>query len=494
MTTLSEIKQGKTMKLLKFLTGLLYAAVPIVGWYYLYRSFKQVKPGEISVVNTWNKSTKLEAGIYFHPFPWETYGANFSKADSYIDLGALKVVRIFPGQKGVKMTINKQYEYLEPGIHDIDMSAGDFFDPATGIQNIGDAKYTLGDDVKFTITEGQVAVLNTINGIEIYNEAKQHTLKKSEGSSLIDILNISSQVLELPALTVMCSDQINMRAHAMLTYKVTDPIKTVNLGMGTIIEFLKQLGDGALRTILSRYSSDDVAPSLHDDEGHNSQQRIAKLQLVHDQFVKELGEKTQEWGITVSDLLITEILPADLSYKQTIQNIGTQRATAEAKKKLAKAEADVAIITAEAEQSKIVAAKKEQEEAIIRAETEKRIIVLSAEAMAEQLKLESEAKALAIKCVGSAESNVLEMLNRATADATETTKMLAEYKAQGEIFKNVDQPVYIPQPIIGHMRVYSGANGGRHTVFSNSTVPDSSHVQDVVGLQTVALMASQSTQ
>lgn len=480
------------MKLLKFLTGLLYAAVPIVGWYYLYRSFKQVKPGEISLVNTWSKSTKLEAGIYFYPFPWESYAPNFSKTENYIDLGAIKVVRIFAGQKGVKMTINKEYEYLEQGIHDIDVSSGEFFDPATGIQDIGAPKYTLGDEIKFTITEGQIAVINTSDGIKICDKPAQHTLKKSAGASLIDILNTSPQVLELPALTVMCNDKITMRAHAMLTYKVSDPIKTVNLGMATIIEFLKKLGDGALRTILSRYSSDDVAPSLHEDEkSHDSGNRITKLKQVHDQFVSELGTKTEEWGITVSDLLISEILPADEFYKQTIQNIGTQRATAEAKKKLAQAEAKVAIITAEAEQSRIVAARKEQEEATIRAETEKTIKNLHAEATANQIAVESEAKANAIERLGAAEANVLEMLNKATAEATETTKMLAEYKAQGEMLEHVDQPVYIPQPPIGHMRVYTGANGGRNTVFSSSTAQNAgSSVQDLLAMQTVDLIAS----
>mgnify|MGYP003631592850 FL=1 len=471
---------------LKFLTGLFYLAVPVVGWYFLYQSFKQVKPGNISMVNTWEESHILEPGIYFHPFPWESFSDIYSNALNFIDFGALIRVRILPGQTGVKVTSGNVYQVLKAGEHIIDISKGETFDPKKGIQNISGDHYTQGTRETFTITEGQVAVLNTRRGVEILNESGKHTIDNNDGNSLREILITGSQVVELPALTVMCSDQINMHAHAMLTYKIIDPIKTVSLGMEEIICSLKKLGDGSLRTILSRYQSSDVSPSMHHEEDHDSGKRISMLVDIHDQFVAELNKKAEEWGLSVSDLVITEILPADPIYKQTMQDIGTQRATAESKKQLSTTEAEINAINARAEQSLIIAAGKEQEEAMIRSKTAADQLGLETKAQNDKTISEAQAKAQAIELLATAEAKKLVLLSEAMEKAPEITKQLAFLEAQAKILGS--NTVFVPQPELGHIRHYSDSKGTKLSIFSNgnddaSTTP----IQSLVDLQAVNL-------
>lgn len=224
------------MKFLKFLAGVLMLAVPFVGWYFLYRSFKQVKPGDMSVAYTWDKATLLDPGIYFYPFPWESYGPTYSMEAPYMDFKAIKRVRILPGQRGVKMNNAKEFVSLEAGTHFIDVAAGETFDEKTGFIDISKPNYVQGNQEVYTIAEGQVAVINTDKGYEIVDKPGRHTLDRDTGAKFNSYINKSPQVVELPALTVMCSDQIDMKAIAMLTYKVTDPKKVIALGLDKIVE------------------------------------------------------------------------------------------------------------------------------------------------------------------------------------------------------------------------------------------------------------------
>ncbi|PJD93641.1 MAG: hypothetical protein CK424_02265 [Legionella sp.] len=472
------------MKFLKFLTGMFYLAIPVLGWYALYRSIKQVKPGEISVVNTWSTAEVLTPGIYFYPFPWESFGATVSNTLNYINFGSLIRVRVLPGQVGVKMTTTNTYKILPPGEYIIKPSLGELFDPFTGFQNPSSASFTLGTETTVTITEGQVAVIDTPEGIKIINTPGKHKFNKSNNEALREIINTGSQVLTLPSLTVQCTDRINMRAEAMLTYKVIEPGKTLSLGMPTIIGNLQKLGDAALRTILSQHSSTDIAPSPHNTEFHDGKERISALKEIHDQFLKDLDAKAQEWGIKISDLVITEILPSDLEYQKTIQSLGVKQATAEAQKSLEETQAAVAAIKAKAEQSRIIAAGKEQEEAMIRAKTEVDTLLLGAEAQKKATLLEAEGDAGRIEIIAKAKAAELNLLNAATKDATELTKVLSVLKAQGDIVENIKTPVFIPQPEIGSMRHFSGPNGN-HTLFASGANGDNTALNDILTLQTV---------
>ena len=54
--------------------GLLYAAVPVVGWVMLYNSFKRVKSDEIAMIQHFSgKSELIEEGLYFLPFPGDSF-------------------------------------------------------------------------------------------------------------------------------------------------------------------------------------------------------------------------------------------------------------------------------------------------------------------------------------------------------------------------------------------------------------------------------------
>lgn len=477
------------MKFLKFLTGMFYLAIPFFGWYALYRSIKQVKPGQVSVVNTWSSAEILKPGIYFYPFPWESFGATFSNAQNYINFGSLIRVRVLPGQVGVKRTKENTYDILQPGEYMIQPSLGELFDEATGFQNPSSASYTLGTEHTVTITNGQVAVIDTPEGIQIIDTPGKHKFNKSDNIALREVINTGSQVLTLPSLTVQCTDRINMRTEAMLTYKVMEPGKTLSLGMPTIIENLKKLGDGALRTILSQHSSTDIAPSPHNTEYHKGKERISALKEIHDQFLKDLDAKAQEWGIKISDLVITEILPSDLEYQKTIQGLGVKQATAEAQKSLEETQAAVAAIKAKAEQSRIIAAGKEQEEAMIRAKTDADTLLLGAEAQKRATLLKAEGEAGSIEILAKAKAAELDMLNAATKEATPLTTLLAGLKAQGHVLENIKTPVYIPQPELGNIRHFSGPNG-HHTLFASGVTATGNNtaLNDFLTLQTMQNM------
>jgi regulator of protease activity HflC (stomatin/prohibitin superfamily) len=479
------------MKLLKLLTGLLYVVIPIFGWAALYFSIKRVKPGDISVVKTWDKATILTPGLYFYPFPWESFGESFSNALNYIDFGALIRIRVLPGQVGVKMTTKNTYQELAAGEHIIDISAGELFDKATGFQNPSAASYTIGTKKTITLTENQVAIIDTPTGIEVIDKAEKHTFDQSEKKSLREIINTGSQVLPLPALTVQCTDRINMKAEAMLTYKIKHPLKTISLGMNTILTNLQKLGDASLRTILSQHSSADIAPSPHKTEDNDGSKRIAVLKEIHDQFLQELATKATEWGVEISDLVITEILPSDRNYQDTIQQLGVKQATAEAELTLAQTSSNIAAINAKAEQSRIIAAEKEQQEAFIRMKTQTDNLraLATAERDAEVLKAEGEAKAIEIRAVAKAKE--LELLNTATLNATELTKELSTLRAKGDILGSIKSPVYVPQPDMGTLRIYTEKNGLRQSIFNSGAAGNGTDSQSAIGdLVTLNTMAA----
>lgn len=481
------------IRALRFLLGMLYLAVPIVGWIFFYLSLKRVNPGEISIVKTWDKAEILTPGLYFYPLPWESFGKTFSNTLNYINFGALIRVRILPGQVGVKVDTNNKYVMLTSGEHIIDSSAGELFDEKTGFQNPSSANYVLGTQETVTITEDQIALIDTPAGVEIVKQPGKHTFDREEKRSLREIINTGSQVLPLPPLTVQCIDRINMKAEAMLTYKVTTPVKTISLGMATIIANLKKLGDATLRTILSQHTSADIAPSPHDTEFHNGSTRITTLKGIHDQFLKDLAAKAADWGIEISDLVITEILPSDPDYQKTIQTLGVKQATAEAEQTLQETQAKIDAIKAKAEQSRVIAAEKERDEAIIRTETSAKSLLALAQAESEALEIKSKAEAERIKLLAAAKAEELRLLNDATKDATDLTKELARLQVQRDTYKDIKAPVFIPQPELGQVRVYTRENGQHSTMFTSGPPNLASGVtlSDMLNLQAASLLERQ---
>lgn len=559
----------------RILLGGLYLAVPIFGWVALWRSFKQVKANEITLLQNFGGSIELldREGIYFRPFPGDTFQSTYQKTQDYIDfgpikrvrikandiayktlangqmerlipgihfintgnnevfdpatdvkkltddfieIGYLKIVRIKEGQLGVKIDRNGHFVPLNPGIHEINAQQGETFTLQNGIQEVGKDDYTLGytrfvtirngelgesykngifcllepgrhalqpghnfvkrvsveNDVVdlgaykiITVKEGQVVVINTREGVVTKGPGK-HEVKQEEGNFFNAIITTSPQGVNLPSLTVMCSDQIEMRADAMLIYKVTDPLKTVGLGVNKIVEYLKTFADGTLRTILSRFSSADIAPSLHIDEGHDSSRRTEKLGQIHDALVKSLDEKAKEWGLCVSDLQITQILPADELYHKTVRELGSKQSTAEANKRIAENEAKILSIQAQGEQAKVIAAEIAQKEAIIRAETSAKIRGIETGAAANQTLAAAEAQAKAITLLANAESSRIRMMGEAAKDAPEVTRQVLLTEAQGKVLERVKNPVFV-QPGLGDTTVLTRENNGI-TMFSTA--------------------------
>jgi regulator of protease activity HflC (stomatin/prohibitin superfamily) len=492
----------------KFLWSVFYLAIPIIGWWALARSFKSVGPGEISTLQDLDGNIELiEEGLYFEPSPGMSFGAIFKKEHDFIDFGALKRVRVREGQLGVKTNQQGNYEILKPGVHIINTRKNETFNKDTGIQNTNSDDYTLGNkrfitirngelgeaykngiftllepglhelnsEFRFvkkasvasdvvdlgaykliTVKEGQVAFVNTRNGVQALGVGK-HEIKQEEGQFFDRIITTGAQGVKLPDLTVMCSDQIEMKAKSMLIYSVTEPLKTVALGLDKIVVVLKDVAEATLRSILSRFTSFDIAPTLHTDTNHESTERAAKLQNIHDSLVEELNKKTAAWGIEVRDLQITEILPADEVYHNNIRKMGTQQSTALISQMTAETNAKIAGINATAEQSKVTAAKIEQEEALVRAETEAKTKEINAkgDAQAEIERARGAAEATGITSQAQAER--IKILNEATNGSNETTQMMLQTEAFGNVLAHVKNPVFV-QPGLGVTNFYSKEN------------------------------------
>src|SRR3990167_4850356 len=85
--------------------GVIYAAIPIVGWRALYQSFKRIKASEIAMLqHAGGRAELLETGIYFRPFPGDTFGNTYQKNLRYIDFGPIKRVQILQHEVAYKTT------------------------------------------------------------------------------------------------------------------------------------------------------------------------------------------------------------------------------------------------------------------------------------------------------------------------------------------------------------------------------------------------------
>lgn len=561
----------------RFLFGLAYAVVPIIGWYMLYKSIKRVRANEISIVHDLSGNAELiEQGIYFRPFPGERFGATYDKTTNFIDFGPLKRIRVNAGQIGYKTDANGQlvplqpginivhsaqneifdpvngiksnqdnlidfgakkivrirdgylgvktnneghYVVLQPGVHEIDTASGETFDPVNGIKSINQEDFTLGNmryitirngelgesyhngtlvvlepgahtlppEHRFvkkvalnsdvvdlgalkivTVKEGQVAVINTPDGVIVKGPGR-HDINQTEGNYFNDIITTSPQGVQLPSLVVMCSDQIEMRAEAVMLYRVEDPLKTVGSGIISIVETLKRVADGTLRTILSRFSSADIAPSLHPDDEHHSSIRSEKLKQMHDECVQSLDNQAKEWGLRVTDLQITEILPADREYLAMIRNLASQQITADGNRRLAENEAMIAKITAEAGQSRLTAAEIAQKEAIIQAETKAKTKEIKANAQSMQITTKAAADAKAIELVSSAQANRMNQLRTVAEGANPVVHQVMLNESQAEILKQIPNPVFV-QPGLGDTSVLTKKDNGL-TLFSTKRGP-----------------------
>lgn len=551
----------------RLMLGMAYAAVPVLGWYLLYKSFKRVKSNEISIIHDASGSARLiERGIYFRPFPGDRFGITAEKNRDYIDFGPIKrvriragqdawkinaegqavalppgvhiidagqnetfdpvngiksnqniyndfgpvkVVRILPGFLGVKTDPQGRYVELPPGIYHIDAAHGETFDPVNGIQPVNSDDFMLGNlryitirdgelgesyrDGMFvllepgtyrlpsnhrfvkkvpissdvvdlgalkivTVKEGQVAVINTPEGVVVKGPGK-HDIKQSEGNFFNALISTCPQGVGLPPLTVMCSDQIEMRAQSVLVFSVVEPLKTVGLGIEAIVDFLKVFADGTLRTILSRFNSSDIAPSLHTDDEHHSSKRSDKLNQLHDECVRTLDEKAREWGLRVTDLQITEILPADAEYLSTLRDLGTQQSTAEANRRQAEINASIAETNAKAGRSKLLSADISQQEAVIFAETAAKTQKIEADAEAMRIITKAQAEAEAIQMLSAAQASRITQLKEIAEGAAPIIHKVLELEAQGEILKQVKNPVFV-QPTLGDTSMLERTGNG----------------------------------
>ncbi len=423
------------------------------------------------------KAEILDSGVHFRLYPFDKFGETFSKALDFINFGPIIRVRIKPGYLGAKTNRDGLYEELQPGIHEIKICDNETFDEKNDIQDIGQDDFRLGGkryvtirngelgesykngifqllepgrhalpadhifvkkqsiqhDVVdlgaykiITVKEGQVAVINTQEGVVKKGPGK-HEIKQEEGNFFNTILTTCPQGVTLPSLTVMCSDQIEMKAESMMVYAVEDPLKTVGLGIDVIIDMLKKYADGTLRNILSRYSSADIAPSLHIDEEHHSSKRSDKLEQIHDNLVDKLDIKAQEWGLRISDLQITQILPADGVYHETLRQLGTQQSTSEANRRLA----DTAVVIAEIQ----------QREALSRVKTESDVRRTKTDVDAYSEVESANAKSKAILAISGAENERIRQMIVASTEAPDFIQDLLLQEVRNRGLAALENPV-----------------------------------------------------
>ena len=180
-------------------------------------------------------------------------------------------------------------------------------------------------------------------------------------------VSLKEKVIDFPPQPVITKDNVTMEIDTVIYFQITDP-KLYTYGVESPMDAIENLTATTLRNIIGE---------LELDESLTSREHInAKIRLV-------LDEATDPWGIKINRVEVKNIIPP-----QDIQTAMEKQMRAE----------------------------RERREAILIAEGEKTSAILIAEGQKEAAILQAEAKKLAAIKEAEGQSEVILMLNKATAD------------------------------------------------------------------------------
>jgi len=314
-------------------------------------------------------------------------------------------------------------------------------------------------------------------------------------------LSLQQEVIELPRLDVKTTDNINVTVHAVLNYRIVDPIKAVTC-VDNLEKSLEQLAEVTLSAILRRFSFRDLSPVPVNESGEElgsvdmdgnpvpsevrgkgkskAKHFASDIQAkMHDDLHKDFEDVVHEWGVEIiGNVQLKTIHPSDETLRRAIAEMAINTAKADAQRRQAEFERQVINTKAIAEkESAILRAEGETESKIIAAKGKQQATVLSAKAEAEALRVISKAK---LECTEN-EGKAAEALTSPIA------MQLAVLSKQIELVTKSKIPVFIPATDVGKVNVWSKDPESNTLTHFTNTNQDGSGGQ---GDQTQAMLAN----
>ena len=244
-------------------------------------------------------------------------------------------------------------------------------------------------------------------------------------------ISLKEQVMDFAPQPVITKDNVTMQIDTIVFYQVTDA-KLYTYGVDRPILAIESLTATTLRNIIGDMELDHT---------------LTSRDIINSKITASLDQATDKWGIKVNRVELKNIVPPreiqDAMEKQ-------MKAERERRESLLKAEGEKRskVLMAEGnKESQILTAEAEKQAAILRAEAEKQAAILRADAVKEQKIREAQG-----------ESEAIEMINRATADAlrvlseanpTDAVLTLKAYEAFAKAADGKSTKIIVPSSIQG---------------------------------------------
>jgi len=297
-------------------------------------------------------------------------------------------------------------------------------------------------------------------------------------------VSLRQEVVELPQIDIKTTDNIQVNVHAVLNYKIVDPVKAVT-NVDNLKKSLEELAEVTLSSILRRLSFRDISPIPIEESAEDAVDRKGKgkgkakhfasplQEKMHDDFHDDFSEIVRDWGVEIiGGVQIKTIEPRDASLRQAIATMAIDTAKADAQRRQAEferqvrntkalAEKEANILRAEGEnESKLVCAKADKEAYLIKVEAERDGAVLKAEAERQSQVIRAQGEAESIRVVSKAKLEMTENEGKAAESLkSPVAQQIALLTKQAEVLKLCKTPVYVPATTLGHLNVWSKDDG-----------------------------------
>lgn len=333
-----------------------------LGGLFLWATTKTIKEGELCVRRTRDgRAVILPPGRHSN-LPGESYGHVQSVAQEVIDLGPRRLVTIRDGFRGESYK-NGKLVVLFPGRHLLEATHSFVKSVSMDLDEVD-----LGPKKIVTIKNGWCGVAYDKGVLQILKEGR-HELTLPD-QRFAKFLSLQQEVVELPELQVKTTDNIQVIVHAVLNYKIIDPVKAVT-NVEHLSKSLYELAEVTLSAILRRNSFRDLSPAANtdwetsdvssslipspmpsiSDKGkriHGSSHHASKVHaLMHDTFQRDFAEIVHEWGVElIGGVQLKTIEPKDARLQTAIAESSVQTARADSNRRQAEFEREVQVTRA----------------------------------------------------------------------------------------------------------------------------------------------------
>jgi len=427
------------------------------GALYLWARTRIVPQGTVGVrVSRDGQYIVLPSGRHSN-LPGEEWRSNQNLAQDEVTLGAKRIVTIKDGFRGESYKQGRLV-VLPPGRHLLDSQH-----ILSKTVSTGDDIIDLGPKKIVTVKAGQVGICYHKGVLNILKEGRHEVTLPDEVWK--GYMSLRQEVIELPSLEIKTTDNINVTCHAVLNYKIVDPIKAITC-VDNLEASLTQLAEVALSAILRRFSFRDLSPVPGEEEEEaeeettkkekgkgKSRMRAAhfasKMQAkMHDEIHADFEKIVEGWGVEIiGSVQLKTVVPSDDRLRMAIAEMAINTAKADAQRRQAEFERQVRNTQAQAD----------KEASILKAEgkAESQMIESRGKQQAQILDAKAEAEAIRIISLAKLESTENEAKGAEALMKTPIAQQLAVLQRQSDILAKCKTPVYIPGTSMGTMNVWS---------------------------------------